>query len=143
MARVDLENISKVYPGGVRAVMVIAVTLAWAVVLMNRPIAVPNGTPVGYLSAQVELRLDPNVATAGELSAIVGLGEKHAQDIIDYRTQFQALHPGQPAFTAVADLESAKGIGPKTAELAASYLVFPIRPGGATNVAVSKRKKGS
>jgi hypothetical protein len=129
--------------GGAWAVMVIGATVAWSAALMTKPIIVANGTPVGYLSDRMDLRLDPNVATAGELAAIVDLGEKHAQDIVAYRTRFQASHPAEPAFTEWADLENARGIGPKTAQMALRYLEFPPRPEADADVAVSKHKNKS
>jgi hypothetical protein len=127
---------------GAWAVIVIAAALVWGVILVKKPIVVPNGFSAGYLSAEAELRLDPNEATAGELAAIVGLGQKRAQKIVDYRSQYQAAHPGQTAFAVLADLEGAKGIGPETAQIAGPYLVFPNAGGGA-DVVVSKRRKRS
>jgi competence protein ComEA len=46
-----------------------------------------------------------NTATKEELTSINGIGEKRAQDIIDYRTK-------NGAFRSVDDLEKVPGIGP-------------------------------
>jgi hypothetical protein len=128
---------------GAWAILVVVGALAWGAVLIGKPITVPSGTAAGYLSSSVDLRLDPNVATVGELAAIVGLGEKHAADIVNYRTQFEAAHSGIAPFGALADLEAAKGIGPKTAQIAAPYLVFPNPAGGVAGGVVKKRASKS
>jgi competence ComEA-like helix-hairpin-helix protein len=127
-------------PVGACALLIIVVTMAWSAVLTGRPVVVANGTHEGYLSDRIELRLDPNVATAGELAAIVGLGEKHAQDIVAYRTEFEATHHGETAFANMSDLTAAKGIGPKTAEVALPFLRFPPSAGEVADAVVIKRK---
>ncbi len=55
------------------------------------------------------LRLDLNKASAGELMALPGIGEKRAQAIIAWR---DANGP----FCRVDDLEDVRGIGPATLE---------------------------
>lgn len=53
------------------------------------------------------LRLDLNGATAGELMALPGIGEKRAQAIVAWR---DANGP----FRCVEDLDNVRGIGPAT-----------------------------
>jgi len=57
----------------------------------------------GIASAAVNI----NTATKEELTSLKGIGEKRAQDIIDYRTK-------NGPFKSVDDLEKVPGIGPGT-----------------------------
>ena len=58
----------------------------------------------------IEITVNINTATAEELSALlVGVGNKKAQEIVDYRDQ-------NGAFTTADDLVSVKGIGEATVE---------------------------
>ncbi|KAB0464068.1 MULTISPECIES: ComEA family DNA-binding protein [Vibrio] len=58
----------------------------------------------------IEITVNINTATAEELSALlVGVGDKKAQDIVDYRDQ-------NGAFATADDLVSVKGIGEVTVE---------------------------
>ncbi|MCY9865357.1 ComEA family DNA-binding protein [Vibrio coralliirubri] len=58
----------------------------------------------------IEITVNINTATAEELSALlVGVGDKKAQEIVDYREQ-------NGAFTTADDLVSVKGIGEATVE---------------------------
>ncbi len=79
----------------------------------------------GPRSDQLADRLDPNVATVGELAAIPLLGEKRAGEIVAYRQAFEASHPKQRAFAQPEDLMRVKGIGPATVETLEGYLYFP------------------
>ncbi|WP_439148095.1 ComEA family DNA-binding protein [Vibrio sp.] len=58
----------------------------------------------------IEITVNINTATAEELSALlVGVGDKKAQEIVDYRDK-------NGAFTTADDLVSVKGIGEATVE---------------------------
>ena len=58
----------------------------------------------------IEITVNINTATAEELSALlVGVGDKKAKEIVDYREQ-------NGAFTTADDLASVKGIGEATVE---------------------------
>ena len=58
----------------------------------------------------IEITVNINTATAEELSALlVGVGDKKAQEIVDYRDQ-------NGAFTTADDLVSVKWIGEATVE---------------------------
>ncbi|MEK6775644.1 MAG: helix-hairpin-helix domain-containing protein [bacterium] len=54
-------------------------------------------------------KINLNQATAAEISALPGLGEKKAEAIVEYRTQ-------NGPFAAVEDLLKVKGIGEKLLE---------------------------
>ncbi len=83
----------------------------------------PQGSRYGELAD----RLDPNTASAAELSAIPTLGEKKAQQIVEYREDFIHSNPGELAFVEPRDLLKIKGIGVSTVNNMEPYLVFPAR----------------
>ncbi len=72
-------------------------------------------------SAQVQLRLDPNRATAAELELLPRIGEKLAANIIAYRDSVAC----PPAFRRAEDLDQVQRIGPVTVELLRPYWLFP------------------
>jgi hypothetical protein len=81
--------------------------------------------PQGNRYGELEDRLDPNTAGAAALAAIPQLGEKKAQQIVEYRDDFVRSHHGQPAFIEPRDLLKIKGIGVSTVNNMEQYLVFP------------------
>ena len=72
-------------------------------------------------AAQIGLRFDPNTASAAELALLPRIGEKIAQNIIEFR----ASAAERPAFRSPADLDRVPRIGPATIELLRPYLRFP------------------
>jgi competence ComEA-like helix-hairpin-helix protein len=103
-----------------------AITLALAVRLILNPRTIPNPQPPeGPAAAQLQDRIDPNQATAAELAAIPGLGEKRAADIVQYRQNFSKDHPNRLAFSNILDLQRVSGIGAGLTETMDPYLIFP------------------
>ncbi len=64
---------------------------------------------------QIDNKLNPNFATAGELSQLPGIGTQRAQAIVEYRRNI-AKEPNAVVFRSVHDLTYVEGIGAKTAE---------------------------
>jgi competence protein ComEA len=67
------------------------------------------------------LGIDPNVADAGALEALPGVGRLRAEAIVAGRAQ--------GAYRRLADLGRVRGIGPVTLQRAAPWLAFPGPPG--------------
>ena len=90
------------------------------------PAYVPDPQPP-YPARYEELadKIDPNTADVATLAALPTIGEKRAQDIIDYREQRRASAPDRPAFTAAEDLLRIRGFGASSVETLRPYLVFP------------------
>lgn len=78
--------------------------------------------PAGILldSSAIRVRLDPNVASVGELACIPGVGPSEAGKIVEYRKSH-----GAKAFGCLSDLDRVPGLGPRKLEQASEYLVFP------------------
>ncbi len=68
--------------------------------------------------AQIDGKLNPNIATVGELAELPSIGEKKAQAIADYRSD------KKKAFENAGDLEKVKGIGEKTADKIKEWIKF-------------------
>jgi DNA uptake protein ComE-like DNA-binding protein len=75
-------------------------------------------------AAEIQDRIDPNIADAAALSAIPNLGEVKASEIIEYRETFAKHHRGVAAFTSPQDLMAIKGIGPGTVSNIEPFLIF-------------------
>jgi competence ComEA-like helix-hairpin-helix protein len=103
-----------------------AIVLVLGIRLMTNRATIPDPQPPrGAAAAQLADRLDPNAATAGELAAIPGLGQKRADAIVAYRKQFLTANPGKSVFAKQEDLQHVRGIGPAISELLDGYLIFP------------------
>jgi DNA uptake protein ComE-like DNA-binding protein len=97
-----------------------------AIILLRNPRQVPNVQPTDApLANRLADRIDPNTADADVIAEIPELGEARAQEIVTYREQFAAAHPGKPAFISATDLLHIKGIGIATMEMMEPYLIFP------------------
>jgi len=110
---------------GIAAIFSIVIVIFGIGLAMNRATISDPQPARGAMADELADRLDPNFATAAELAAIPGLGEKRAATIVAYRDEFAAGHPGHLAFNKAADLENVRGIGPATMESLEGYLVFP------------------
>jgi competence ComEA-like helix-hairpin-helix protein len=104
----------------VRATLAVASLLCVAHVAVWRSSRVAVESPA-VTPARVQLRLDPNRATAAELELLPRIGPKLAQAIIAYRD----ASVKKPAFAAAEDLDGVPRIGPATVELLRPYLSFP------------------
>jgi DNA uptake protein ComE-like DNA-binding protein len=78
----------------------------------------PVGTPIP--SGQLQLRLDPNIASEAELNLLPRIGPGIAAQIVAYR----AAAKQSPAFRSAADLDRVPRIGPATVDALRPYLRF-------------------
>ena len=102
------------------AALTLAATAGLAVTHLRRPAQLADPLP-DYPARFDELkdRLDPNAATAAELSVLPGLGPSKAEAIVAHR----AARPF-PAFRTPDDLADVRGIGPAIVETIRPYLYF-------------------
>ena len=90
----------------------IAALLLGCLPLLSQPLlaAVKAATkPVATTQVKESGKINLNTASAGELTALKGIGEKKAQAIIDHREK-------QGKFTSVDQLADVSGIGSATLE---------------------------
>lgn len=116
---------STVTPVGRACLGIAAALLAIQVAGWCREFAAPGAPPV--FAAQVQLRLDPNKASAAELDLLPRVGAKIAANIIAYRESVSDA----PAFSAAEDLAHVPRIGPITVELLRPHLRFSSAADGA------------
>lgn len=100
--------------------------LGWAVVLLSVHgaglLAAPRAaTAMPLRASNLQLRLDPNRATAGELELLPRIGPKIAELIVAYRETADQT----PAFCTAEDLDRVKHVGPVTIEGLRPHLRFP------------------
>ncbi len=70
--------------------------------------------------------IDPNTAAWYEIAQLPGIGETIARRIVAYRSAHQADGDGV-IFRSAADLDNVQGIGRRTVDRIAPFLVFPTR----------------
>ena len=110
---------------------VVIITIGWLAAQRHRaPVQFADPAPaVGPRASELEDRLDPNTATAAELSSIPTLGEARAREMVLFREEFARAHPGDLAFKRPADLLALKGFGPSTVSNIERSLRFWQEPG--------------
>ena len=88
-------------------------------------LAVQRWTPVGpaVTPVQLQLRLNPNTASAAELELLPRIGPTMAAKIVAYRAADE-----QPVFRQAEDLDRVPRIGSATVEALRPFLVFPEAP---------------
>ena len=93
--------------------------------IMRRPFLVGDPPPESSARGQdIANRLDPNTATAEELSAIPNLGEKKAHEIVEFRDSFYSHHVDKTAFVRGEDLMQIKGFGVGTVKNLEPYFAY-------------------
>jgi competence protein ComEA len=103
--------------------MVVIAVLALALHYRNVP--VPDGSAAAVRAESLLQGVNPNTATAAELTALPGIGEVRARRIVEYRTSRRADPDFDgPAFRCAEDLAAVHGIGPKTVERLRPLLRF-------------------
>jgi competence ComEA-like helix-hairpin-helix protein len=108
----------------------IILMFATALVLTRRTssVAVPDAAIAETNQRHVRTTIDPNTATAAELTTLPGIGPKRAADIIALRKELSADTDTHQPFRSADDLELVKGIGPKTVAKLGPYLRFNNQP---------------
>jgi hypothetical protein len=87
---------------------------------------VPNPPPPhGPRYDEVADRIDPNTADLATLSALPMIGDRRAQDIIDFRDSRRTGSSDQPVFKSPEDLLRIRGFGRASVETLRPYLLFP------------------
>jgi hypothetical protein len=114
-----------------RAVLagVVLLVAGWLFVrAMRDPARVADPPPVmGELANHLATRIDPNSADWPAWAALPLIGEKRAKEIVAFRENWLAEHPGEAPFEKLEDLMRIKGIGKATVGALEPYLVFPRR----------------
>jgi DNA uptake protein ComE-like DNA-binding protein len=104
--------------------------------LLLNPVYVADPQPLEpQRAAEVQDRIDPNAADAHTLAALPLIGEKRGEEIVAYRAQFLAEHPGEIAFKVPDDLRRIRGIGTATLTQLEPYLIFPPQAPSTTQAA--------
>jgi competence ComEA-like helix-hairpin-helix protein len=94
--------------------------------LIRNPVYVSDPQPRDPPRAlELADKIDPNTADVATLAALPMIGQRRAQDIVDYRERYVAQNPGKLPFTRVEDLVRIKGFGSAMIEHVRPYLTFP------------------
>ena len=94
----------------------------------NRAYVPDPPPPHGARFGEVLDKIDPNTADVATLAALPLIGEKRAQQIVDYREKRRAQSPNRPVFRSPDDLLLIKGFGKASLETLQPYLMFPTTP---------------
>jgi competence ComEA-like helix-hairpin-helix protein len=113
---------------GLIALLAIVTALLALRLIVNRQMVANPEPAKGPAADELQDRIDPNVATASELAAIPGVGEKRAEAVVEYRRIYSQQHSGKLAFSDARDLERVPGIGLATGETMEPYLFFAKAP---------------
>ncbi len=96
-----------------------------ASVFVHRRVPIPSVAIAGALVAGI----NPNTATAAELTTLPGIGQTRAESIVAFREAHRdPVDPGAPVFRKPEDLEQIHGIGPKTVEKLRPRFDFSVEP---------------
>jgi competence ComEA-like helix-hairpin-helix protein len=125
--------------GGVWILLALSAVLG-ILLLRNRQTISSPQPEMGRFADRLADWVDPNLASAAELAAVPGVGEKKAAAMVAYREAFVQSHHAGKAFDNAGDLQNVPGIGEATAENIEPYLALANdRPG--TDGAIRKAKK--
>ena len=91
--------------------------VAVVLVVQRRHVPAPPSSAAAVHARALARGIDPNTATAAELTALPGIGRVKAERIVAYRLSHRdADDPAAPVFRRPEDLQGVHGIGPKTVE---------------------------
>ena len=91
----------------------------------NRSYVSDPPPPHGPRYDEVADKIDPNTADVATLAALPLIGEKRAQQIVDFREKRRAQNPRRVVFRSEDDLLLIKGFGHASVETLRPYLIFP------------------
>ena len=107
-------------------ILVAAILIYLTIRLIRNPLYVSDPQPRdGPRAAELADRVDPNTADVSTLAALPMIGQRRAEDIVEYRERFAAQNPGQVAFGRLEDLLRIRGFGTAMIEHLRPYLIFP------------------
>lgn len=101
------------------------IAVAIVLVLHRRHVPTPPVSTAAVHAQALAQGINPNTATAAELTALPGIGRVKAERIAAYRLSHRdADDPEAPVFRRPEDLQGVHGIGPKTVERLRPLLRF-------------------
>jgi hypothetical protein len=118
-----------------RALLVLLIGLAVYLSIrlaLNRAYVPDPPPPHGPRYEEVVDKINPNTADVATLAAMPLIGEKRAQQIVDFREKRRAQYPGRVVFRSEDDLLLVKGFGQASLETLRPYLIFPTSTQPAT-----------
>jgi competence ComEA-like helix-hairpin-helix protein len=101
-------------------VISVCMCVGLSVVIMARSL-VGLGRPC---QIQLDEKINPNIAPAGSLMRLPGIGLSRAEAVVVYRENFGEKERNSPAFRDANDLQKVRGIGPKTVQNISEWLKF-------------------